>query len=229
MKQLILSLVLLVCGCGSALTSHAQTAPADSLAEKKMISTVGADMCRQLEQENAKKALNTLSADDAKQLFVRLMMSSASSSPELMSRITSDPANAQAYGEQVGRKIGIWLLKECPVSQPLFVRLAADKAGQQPAASPEEAKLVNTLSGEFCTAITPRLKELKGLSSEKRLKVVSTQLESSFKAHAKEIQQVYGANAMNDSASLRALGTKVGTQSAQQCPSIMAVFADVAK
>lgn len=225
MKKQFLLLLLLVGLCTTASTSYAQTAAPDTLGDQKMIKALAADMCRQLEQENKKKPLGNLSQAEAQQLFARLFTQSVTADKKLMARVVDMGSEARNYGEQIGRRVGMLLLQDCPVSQPLLLRLGEGQTPATPqAATPEETKLVNTLSTEFCSAITPRLKELKSLSSEKRLGMISGQLETSFKAHSKEIEQVYGPNAMSDMEKLRALGTKVGAQSAQQCPTIMAVF-----
>ncbi|WP_139252284.1 hypothetical protein [Hymenobacter psychrotolerans] len=227
MKTQFLSLLFFVSLFGTALTSHAQTAAPDTVGEHKMLKMLAVDMCRQLEQENKKKPLSGLTQADAQQVFVRVFTQAVTSDKQLMDRVGGMGSEARAYGEQMGRRVVLLLLQDCPVSHPLLMRLGESQTPAAAAATtPEEAKLVNTLSAEFCSAMTPRIKELKGLSSEKRLPVVSGQLEISFKAHSKEIQQLYGANAMNDSGKLRALGTKVGAQSAQQCPSIMLLFVE---
>ncbi|RSK50865.1 hypothetical protein [Hymenobacter rigui] len=226
MKICIIRVVLLLSLCSTAFRGMAQTASTDTLVEKKMVQRISAGMCTQLQQEDKKKPLASLNKDEATQLFTRLMMASAATEPELMARITNDPAGARAYGEQLGRKIGMQLVQECEVSRPLFASMSGQGSTQFKPAGTDETKLVNTLATEFCANITPRQKELKGLPKEKRLKMVSDQLETSFKAHSKEIQQVYGADAMNDSDKLRALGSKVGYQSAQQCPAIMQILMD---
>ncbi|RSK37379.1 hypothetical protein [Hymenobacter metallilatus] len=226
MKNWIIRVVLLLSVSSTAFRGLAQTAAADSVSEQKMVQRISASMCTQLQQENKKKALASLTKEEATQLFSKLLMASAANEPELLARFTQDPTNARAYGEKLGRKIGLQMGQECEVSRPLFAAMSGQGSAQFKPAGTDETKLVNSLATEFCASITPRQKELKALPQEKRLKVVSEQLETSFKAHASEIEQVYGPNAMSDSDKLRSLGSKVGYQSAQQCPVIMQVLMD---
>ncbi|GGG37758.1 hypothetical protein GCM10011378_12560 [Hymenobacter glacieicola] len=178
-------------------------------------------MCTQLQQENQKKQLTTLSKEEATQLFTRMLMTSLPNEPELMARLTNDPTNARAYGEKLGRRIGLDLVKSCEVSRPMFLAMSGQTSAQLKPAEGAETKLVNILATEFCTKLTPQQKQLQALSADERLKVVSVQLENSFKAHAKEIQQLYGPDAMSSNEKMKALGAKVGYQAGQQCTPVM--------
>lgn len=224
MKLSILRVVLLLVLGSTALRGRAQTSPADSLSEQKIIQRLSSKMCTDLQLEDKKKPLTSLSKDEATQLFTRLLMTSLPSEPELLARLTNDPANARAYGEQLGRRFGLELVQNCEVSRPMFMAMSGKDNAQFKPAEGNETKLVNTLASEFCANLAPRQKQLQALPPDKRLKVVSDQLEASFKAHAKEIQQLYGSGAMNDGEKLKALGTKVGFQAAQQCPTVMQVL-----
>ncbi|UOQ72971.1 hypothetical protein [Hymenobacter cellulosilyticus] len=230
MQKLIVTLILFVSLCTVGQRAQAQTtALSDSLTEKKIIQTVGADMCRQLTAENAKQPLENLTAQEAQQLFVRLIMSSASTSPELVTALTSNPAGANKYGEILGKKIGLWLLKECPITQPLFMKMGAQEISKKQPIPAAEAKILQPMAVEVCHDLEARQKkqDLNALTPEKRSEVLQEVVQKSMKAHAKELTQQYGADIFLDSERMRAVGTKLGLQMGTQCPNILMMLANV--
>ena len=226
MKKGLLFLILWL----SLGVAHAQTTTAaDSVAEQKMIAGLGADVCRQLEQENAKKDLSGLSKEEAQQLFARLMMVSAANNPTLVARFTNEPKNAQAYGEQMGRQLGIWLLRECTISTKLFVKMSDKNVKNYQPASSAEQQLLNVLAADACHDLAPRQKQLKALSHDQRLQEVQKVLEASFMAHADAIAELYGENALSDNVAMEELGAKLGFQMAKECTNIVVMLGESGK
>jgi hypothetical protein len=123
MKNHIIRVVLPSSLCSTALQGAAQNTPVDSVAERKMIQRLPDKMCTDLQLEDKRKPLARLSKDEATQLFTRLVMTRLPSEPELMARLTRDPANARVYGEQPGRCFGVALVQKCGVSRPMFMTM----------------------------------------------------------------------------------------------------------
>lgn len=229
MKTAILRIALLLILGITALASRAQTAP-DTLAEQKLIRVVGADICRQLEAEDKKTPLSRLTKEEAQQLFVRLTMLSAANNPEFMALLTSgDGANeARLKGEDFGRKVAMWLLGECAISQALFMRMGAEQAqtSQSTPLRPEEAKALRPVADAICRDLQPRVAMIKKLSSAERMQVVTQSFEKHLKTHAAQISKVFGADVFQDEVRMRDMGTKVGIQMASECPDAVLLFAD---
>lgn len=229
MKTPILRVVLLLSFCTASLLSQAQTTPADSVAEQKLINLVSADLCRQLEQENKKNSLSTISQEDAKQLFVRIFTKTATSNKELMRKFEAMGPEAGAYGEQLGRRVAFVLIKECPVSQPLMMRLGGAEVNKQQALAPEEVAVLKPIATAMCRDLQPRVPELKKMTPEQRMQELTQAFQKNLKPYAKEISQFYGADVFLDSERMKSLGTKISLQMATQCPEVLLLFADLNK
>lgn len=225
MKKALLFLTLWL----SLGVAHAQITAADSVAERKMIAELGADVCRQLEQENAKKDLSNLSKEEAQQLFARLMMVSAANNPTLIARFTNNPETARTYGEQMGRQLGIWLLRECATSTKLFVKMGDKNVKNYQPASSAEQQLLNVLAADACRDLAPRQKQLKALSHDQRIQEVQKVLEASFMSHTDAIAELYGENALSDGVAMEELGRKLGFQMAKECTDLMIILSETAK
>ncbi|SNR52598.1 hypothetical protein [Hymenobacter mucosus] len=229
MKILILRVVLLLALCTTALLSQAQTAPADSVAEQKLVQAVSADMCRQLELESKKRSLDNLSQEEAQQLFVRLFTKTATDNKELMRKIIAMGPAAQTYGQQLGRRVGIVMMQECPVSQPLFMRLGSAQVSKQQEVKPEEVAILKPIATAMCQDLQPRTAELKKMTLEQRTQELIQAFQRNLKPYAKEISQLYGADIFLDQKRMETIGTKISLQMASQCPEVILLFADLNK
>lgn len=229
MKTTILRVVLLLSFCTTSLLSQAQTALADSLAEQKLINLVSADICRQLEQENKKNSLSTISQEEAKQLFVRVFTRTATENKEIMQKFESMGPEAGAYGEKLGRRVAFVLIKECPVSHPLMMRLGGEEVNKQQALKPEEIAVLKPIATAMCRDMQPRVAELKKMTPEQRMQELTQAFQKNLKPHAKEISRLYGADVFLDTDRMKALGTKISLQMATQCPEVILLFADMDK
>ncbi|MBC6697382.1 hypothetical protein H8B14_04595 [Hymenobacter sp. BT190] len=195
---------------------------------------VGADICRQLEAEDKKKPLSKLSKDEAQQLFIRLTMMSAANNPEFMALLTSGSDNSdtiKAKGEVFGRKVAMWLLGECPVSQPLFMRLSAEQTNKPMPVPlrPEEERALRPVSNDLCRDLQPRIATIKALSSAERMQVVTQAFEKHLQAHATQLKKVFGADIFQNEARMRDMGVNVGMQMASECPEAVLLFSDFNK
>jgi ABC-type transporter MlaC component len=229
MKTTILRVLLLLGFCTTALLSRAQTTAADSLAERKLIQSLSTDMCQQLEQENKKKPLRDISQAEAQQLFVRIFTKSVSDDEALMQKFEALGPGARAYGEKLGRGVGITLLQECPVSQPLLMRLGGEQANKEQALQPKEVAVLKPIATAMCRDLQPRVAELKKMTPEQRLQELTQAFQKNLKPFAKEITQFYGADVFLDPERMKALGTKISFQMAGQCPEVVLLFADMDK
>jgi|GEM_PF-6068504 len=228
MQKLLFTLVLLVSLSGAATVARAQAVLPDSVAEKRMISSIGAAMCRELETENAKKPLANLSADESRKLFTRLIMTHAMANEELMGLFTSQPENAQKYGEAMGRKVTFWLVRECPVSQPLLMRVGMQEVAKKQPLTTQEQKFLAPIVSDVCRGLEAQQKkqDLKKLSAEQRNGLLQTTLKTVMKAHAKEIAAQYGTDIFLDEERMHAFGVKVGVQMANDCPGVLLLLSD---
>jgi hypothetical protein len=194
-----------------------------------MLKLVSADLCQQLEQENKKNSLSTISQEDAKQLFVRIFTKTATSNKELMRKFESMGPEAGAYGEKLGRKVALVLIKECPVSQPLMMRLGGAEVNKQQALKPEEIAVLKPIATAMCRDLQPRVAELKNMTLEQRMQELTQAFQKNLKPYAKDISQFYGADVFLDQEGMKALGTKISLQMATQCPEVLLLFTDLNK
>ncbi|SET91725.1 hypothetical protein [Hymenobacter actinosclerus] len=227
-----LSLVL-VALCLPAFRGTAQAvSPTDSLAESKIVASIGADICRQLVAENRKRPLDALSQEDTKQLFIRLMLVSLAGNPELMKRIAADPDQAQSSGEVMGRKVGLWLFRECPVSRPMIMRLGAQQLTKDQAVSnPAEEAVLTPMATQMCGDMEQRVK-MKGQKTftlAQNQALFQSALTPYMLDHMEEMKAVYGEDIFEDQEKLRALGIKLALKMSEKCPEIMVLLSDPKK
>src|SRR5690349_20203891 len=156
MKISILRVIGLLFLLASTYQALAQKAVAvDSVAEKAAVKRLSESMCTLLEQENQQKPLVSLSQEEAMKLFAKLSLKVISADDEMLTKFTCMGDKAQGYGRQLGRQIGLYLLGNCPVSQPLFMRLGGQQMQQQVPAA-EEAVL-KPVAAELCRNLQPRI------------------------------------------------------------------------
>jgi hypothetical protein len=228
MKLAIIRVVLLLSLCSTALQGRAQSAPADSVAEKRLVQRISAQMCTELTRENQKKPIQNLSEAEAQQLFARLFVKVATTDKEMTAKIMAAGPNAEAYGQQFGRKVGRVMVVECPISQPLLMRLGSAHLSKQQPLPPEEATVLKPIAAAMCRDLQPRVAELKKMPPAQRMQELTQVFEKNLKASAEEIAQQYGADVFLDAERMKALGTKISIQMAAECPEAVALFADFA-
>lgn len=228
MKNYILRVVLLLSLCSTAFRGLAQSTPADSVAEQRLVQRVAAQMCTELTKENQKKSIQNLSETEAQQLFVRLFVRVATNDKELAAKVKAAGPNAEAYGQQLGRKVGLVMIAQCPVSQSLLMRLGSAQLSKQQPLGPEEAAVLKPIASAICRDLQPRVAELKKMSVEQRMQELTKSFEKNLKASAKEIAQQYGADIFLDETRMKELGSKISIQMASECPEVVVLFAELA-
>ena len=226
--QVAVFLILLLY-VGAPAARAQQAALPDSVAEKRIVTAVGSEMCRQLEAENAKKPIASLSPAESQQLFMRLIMTSAATSPELMDVFVNQPDVAKSYGEDVGRKIGFWLLRECPVSQSMLMQLGVQSVQRKSPLTPAEESVLKPMAVDVCRFLTERQahQDLKSLDAAARQQLFQESLVATLRTHKKELELVYGKKAMQDSRKQEELGRKLATQMATQCPDMLLILSNL--
>ncbi|MDU0369787.1 hypothetical protein ACFPAF_05225 [Hymenobacter endophyticus] len=206
----------------------AQTSSADSVAEKQLVQRVANQVCAELIKEDKKKSVATLSQAETKQLFVRLFTRVASTDDELIAKITEMGPAASTYGEQLGRQVGVVMLKDCPASRPMFMRLGGAELSERQPLAAAEIKVLKPIASAMCRDLQPRIAALQKLSPEERMKALTQAFEKNLKTSAKEISQQYGAEIFLDGERMKELGTKISLQMATECPDVLLLFAEFA-
>ncbi|WP_215137851.1 hypothetical protein [Hymenobacter sp. ISL-91] len=233
MKNTIRRVIVLFAFVVAPLFGRAQTtspAATDSLTQQRLIQQVSADMCRRLEVENQKNPLTKLSKAEAEQLFSRLFLQAAASNDELATFLTTiGEQGAREQGEQLGRKVGLLMMRECPVGQQLFMRLGGEQVNQQQGVKPEETKLLQPIATAMCRDLTPRVAELRKLPLAKRMETLTEVLSKNLKPHAKQLSQLYGADIFLNKEGMEKLGVKIAALMAPQCPEVLVLFTDLDK
>lgn len=228
MKTTILRAVLLLSLYITAGRVAAQTVTADTAQDQRLAQRVATQICDDLKLENQKKSLQTLSPDQAKQLFVRLFTKAALDNEEVIAQITAAGPNSREYGEQLGRRVGAVMLRDCPISHPLLVRLGGEKLSEQQPISPEEAKVLKPVATAMCRDLQPRIAELKKLSAEQRREALTQAFQKNLKASAQELSKYYGADVFLDTERMKAIGMKLSALMAPDCPEAVVLFAEFA-
>ncbi|GAB2773222.1 hypothetical protein GCM10027175_08700 [Hymenobacter latericoloratus] len=205
----------------------AQTA-ADTAQDRRLAQRVATQICEDLKLEDQKKSLQTLSSDQAKQLFVRLFTKVALGDEEIIAQITAAGPNSRAYGEQLGRKVGAVMLRDCPVSHPLLLRLGGEQLSKQQPISPEEAKVLKPVATAMCRDLQPRVAELKKLPTEKRREALTQAFQKNLKASAQELTKYYGADVFLDAERMKSIGMKLSALMAPDCPEAVVLFTEFA-
>lgn len=232
MKNTIRQAFILFIFVASALCSAAQNtrpAAADSVTEQRLIEQASADICQQLEQENQKNPLARLSKAEAEQLFGRLFLQAATSNAELAALLTSiGERGAREEGEQLGRRVGLLLMRDCPLGQQLFMRLGGEQLNQQLGLRPEETRLLQPIAAAMCRDLSPRITEMQQLTPTQRMALVTEALGSKMQPHARQLNKFYGANVLREG-EIQKLGSKIFALMAPQCPEVLILFADFDK
>ncbi|SDY16518.1 hypothetical protein [Hymenobacter psychrophilus] len=232
MKNAIRRVIILFIFAIAPLCGYAQTTPggaADSATERRLIQQASADICQQLKLENQKNPLARLSQTEAEQLFGRLFLQAATRNAELAALLTSiGERRARAEGEQLGRRVGLLLMQECPMGQQLFMRLGGEQLNQQLGLRPEETKLLQPLAAAMCRDLSPRVTEMQQLAPAQRMALVTQALGSTMKPRAKQLNKFYGTSVFLDG-EIEKLGSKIFALMAPQCPEVLILFADFDK
>ncbi|RFP66850.1 hypothetical protein D0N36_01830 [Hymenobacter lapidiphilus] len=233
MKNAIRRVIVLFIFAAAPLFGRAQTTPpaaADSVTQQRLVQQVSADMCRRLELENQKSALTNLSKAEAEQLFSRLFLQAAASNDELATFLTKiGEQGAREQGEQLGRRVGLVMMRECPVGQQLFMRLGGEQVSQQQGMRPEETTLLQPIATAMCRDLTPRVAELRKLPLPKRMSILTEVLSKNLKPYAKQLGQLYGADIFLNKEGMEKLGAKIAALMAPKCPEVLVLFTDFDK
>lgn len=232
MKNTIRQVILLFIFVAAAFQGRAQTAttPAADEAEQQLVQQISADMCRRLETENQKQPLDKLSKTEAEQLFARIFLQSASSNDQLAALLVSmGNEGAREKGQQLGRQVGVVLMRECQVGRLLLMRLGSEQLSQQQALRPEETKVLQPIAAAMCRDLQPRVAELNKLPLAQRMPTLTQTFEKVLTPYAKQLNQLYGSDIFLNSAGMEQLGIKISTLMAPQCPEVVLLFADLDK
>ncbi|OUJ76029.1 hypothetical protein [Hymenobacter crusticola] len=224
-----LSIFLLAAGLSISCVKQAaaQTTAADTTGEHRMIQDISADLCRQIEEESKKAPLTNLSQEEATQLFARLMLVSAGNNATFTKLILTHKSDANAYGGQLGKRIAFRMVKECPASVPLFMKVGYQELRKQHPMSEQEVKVLTPVAAGVCQGIEARQKkqDLAAMSAQERMQVVEEVMQAAMKPHAKALSQLYGADLFLDQKKMEQVGVKIAVLMGDQCPAILTFFA----
>ncbi|KAA9333193.1 hypothetical protein F0P96_09440 [Hymenobacter busanensis] len=201
-------------------------------ATEQLESQLTAEICQDFDKLNAAKPFVQLSQEEAMSTLQQSMMQVMMRHPdEVEQLLKASGSTTQAAMQDLGQRVAVKLVADCPAAMPLFMRLTnqpATAATAPPdltvtaAERPLLEKMARSMCADLSTVTTPA--QLASQPLQQKLHLIQQAKQRVLKTYAKEISSQYGPEILTDPARQNALGAKVGLLAGDHCASFADAF-----
>jgi hypothetical protein len=229
---LLLSLFLLP--GPSALAQQADTLPG----QNRFIRQMTTSLCKRIEESGKKQPFETLTPQQADELFRRLMLTSMSEQAEGFTALMTEGKRRKMSNTKLGRDIGLAAIKQlgtdCPSSMALLIRTSSAKKelGSQSQSvnevSAEEKVVLQPIADSLCSQMAgeDRRRPLKQRTPTERMEMLTTLMQTAVIKNMPSLLSVYSSEQISNKESQRAFGIKLASLMVTQCPSFIIMIGE---